>query len=227
MKRIPRSGSAGLTASALIQASLAIEFLLSGLNKFADPNFVENFKTFVDSSPGTRTGLLAPLIQALVQPNIRFFADLTRVTELGLGLVLLFGAIEVGRRRFSGKLGGQHGYEAPVALLAALAGLGAAGLSLTIAVLMGEQLPTIMPGRALTTAIPVELLLVPLGVAVAWMEVARFRVLRATPLGEAGTVMPTHPSASCEGGGRAAHALDSSLPRSRRLRQPAELEAMR
>jgi hypothetical protein len=34
-----------------------------------------------------------------------------------------------------------------------------------------------MPGRALTTAIPVELLLVPLGIAVAWMEAGRFRVL--------------------------------------------------
>ena len=43
--------------------------------------------------------------------------------------------------------------------------------------MMGEQLPTITPGRALTTAIPVELLLVPLGVAVAWMEAGRFRVL--------------------------------------------------
>jgi hypothetical protein len=44
---------------------------------------------------------------------------------------------------------------------------------------MGEQLPTIMPGRAFTTAIPVELLIVPLGVAVAWMEAGRFLVLKA------------------------------------------------
>jgi hypothetical protein len=41
-------------------------------------------------------------------------------------------------------------------------------------------LPTITPGRALTTAIPVELLLVPLGIAVAWMEAGRFRVLHRT-----------------------------------------------
>jgi hypothetical protein len=45
---------------------------------------------------------------------------------------------------------------------------------------MGEQLPTVMPGRALTTAIPVELLLVPLGIAVAWMEAGRFWVWRRT-----------------------------------------------
>src|SRR5919204_1127505 len=175
--RIPASGNAGLAASALIQAALGMEFFLSGLNKFADPNFVRNFKLFVDTSPGTHTGVLAPLIHSLIQPNIAFFAQLTKFTELILGIVLLIGAIEVGRRRFSGPIAAQHGYEAPVALIAALAGLAAAGLSLTIALLMGEQLPTITPGRALTTAIPVELLLVPLGVAVAWMEAGRFRVL--------------------------------------------------
>ncbi|TMF56913.1 MAG: hypothetical protein E6I16_13580 [Chloroflexi bacterium] len=176
--RLPASGNTALAASALIQAALGIEFFLSGLNKFADPNFVRNFTLFVNGSPGTRDGVMAPLIHALVLPNIAFFATLTKYTEIALGIVLLLGAIEVGRRRFSGALGRQHGYEAPVALVAALAGLAAAGLSLTIALLMGEQLPTIQPGRALTTAIPVELLLVPLGIAVAWMEFGRFRVLR-------------------------------------------------
>jgi len=176
--RLPASGNTALAASALIQAALGIEFFLSGLNKLADPNFVRNFTLFVNGSPGTRDGVMAPLIRALVLPNIAFFATLTKYTEIALGIVLLLGAIEVGRRRFSGALGRQHGYEAPVALVAALAGLAAAGLSLTIALLMGEQLPTIQPGRALTTAIPVELLLVPLGIAVAWMEFGRFRVLR-------------------------------------------------
>lgn len=177
IRRLPASGNTALAASALIQAALGIEFFLSGLNKFADPNFVRNFTLFVDSSPGTHGGLLAPVIRALVIPNIAFFAELTKYTELGLGIVLLLGALEVGRRRLAGGLGAEHGYEAPVALIAAFAGLAAAGLSLSIALLMGEQLPTITPGRALTTAIPVELLLVPLGIAVAWMEAGRFRVL--------------------------------------------------
>jgi len=176
--RLPASGNTALAASALIQAALGIEFFLSGLNKLADPNFVRNFTLFVNGSPGTRDGVMAPLIHALVLPNIAFFATLTKYIEVGLGIVLLLGAVEVGRRRFSGALGREHGYEAPVALVAALAGLAAAGLSLTIALLMGEQLPTIQAGRALTTAIPVELLLVPLGIAVAWMEFGRFRVLR-------------------------------------------------
>jgi hypothetical protein len=177
IRRLPASGNTALAASALIQAALGIEFFLSGLNKFADANFVANFKSFVDASPGTHTGLLAPLIRELVQPNIALFANLTKYMELGLGIVLLLGALEVGRRRLSGRVGAERGYEASVALIAALAGLAAAGLSLSIALLMGEQLPTITPGRALTTAIPVELLLVPLGIAVAWMEFGRFRVL--------------------------------------------------
>jgi len=180
IRRLPASGNTALAASALIQAALGIEFLLSGLNKLADPNFVRNFKAFVDASPGTQNGLLAGMIHTLVQPNIAFFAGLTKYMELALGIVLLLGALEVGRRRLSGRVGVEHGYEAPVALVAAFAGLAAAGLSLSIALLMGESLPTITPGRALTTAIPVELLLVPLGVAVAWMEAGRFRVLHRT-----------------------------------------------
>jgi hypothetical protein len=178
VRRIPASGSTALAASALIQAALGIEFTLSGLNKLADPNFVRNFDAFVRASPGTRRGLLAPLIQDVVIPNIGAFAALTKYSELLLGIVLLLGALEVGRRRLSGRIGIEHGYEAPVALVAAVAGLATAGLSLTIALLMGEPLPTIEAGRAFTSAIPVELMLVPLGVAVAWMEAGRFRVLR-------------------------------------------------
>ena len=81
--------------------------------------------------------------------------------------------------------------EALGAVFPSLAGLAVAGLSLSIAVLMGEQLPTIMPGRAFTTAIPVELLIVPLGVAVAWMEAGRFLVLfRRQPAGMIASVRP-------------------------------------
>src|SRR6184192_3436197 len=103
IRRLPASGNTALAASALIQAALGIEFLLSGLNKFADPNFIRNFKLFVDASPGTHTGVLAPLIRSLVLPNIALFAGLTEYAELGLGIVLLLGATEVGRRRLSGR----------------------------------------------------------------------------------------------------------------------------
>ena len=176
-RRLPASGNTALAASALIQTAIGIEFILSGLNKFADRRYLENFDQFVRSNPGTNTGILSGLVRGLVLPNVAFFASLLQFTELALGIVLLLGALEVGRRRFSGRVGREHGYEAPVALVGALAGLAVASLSLSIAVLMGEQLPTIMPGRAFTTAIPVELLIVPLGIAVAWMEAGRFLVL--------------------------------------------------
>src|SRR2546422_6382428 len=37
-RRLPTSGNAALSASALIQAALGVEFTLSGLNKLADPH---------------------------------------------------------------------------------------------------------------------------------------------------------------------------------------------
>jgi hypothetical protein len=178
IRRLPASGNAALAASALIQAALGVEFLLSGLNKFADPNFVANFATFVRSSPATTRGLLSPLIQSLVIPQLGLWASLIKFTEFGLGLVLLVGAAEIARRRFQGRYARQLGYEAPVALVATLAGAVAAGLSLSIFLLSGGVLPTITAGRAFTSAIPVELLIVPLGIAVAWLEANRFVVLK-------------------------------------------------
>jgi hypothetical protein len=181
IRPLPASGNAALAASALMQASLGVEFLLSGLNKFADANFVANFGTFVRSSPASSRGLFSPFIQSLVLSRLQLWAALIEFTELALGIVLLIGAAEIARRRFRGRYARQYGYEAPVALVAALAGLLAAGLSLSIFLLNGGVLPTIMPGRAFTSAIPVELLIVPLGLAVAWLEANRFRVLsRAT-----------------------------------------------
>ena len=178
---LPRSGNAALAASAVVQAALGIEFALSGLNKVADPNYVANFSSFVQANPGSSSGPLSLLVQGVVLPNADLFATLLKITELAIGPILLVGALEIGRRRLSGRLGASHGYEAGVALVAALAGLTTAGLTFSIFVLNGGVLPTIMPGRAFTTAIPVELLIVPLGLSVAWLEFGRFLVLRRRP----------------------------------------------
>ena len=104
--RLPQSGNTALAASALIQGALGIEFTLSGLNKVADPHFVANFDQFVHSSPGTTSGVLSPLVQALVLPNIGFFAALITIIELSLGTVLLSGsrdgsALRAAMRRWS------------------------------------------------------------------------------------------------------------------------------
>jgi hypothetical protein len=177
-RTLPASGNAALAASAIVQGALGIEFALSGLNKAADPAYLANFTSFVQANPGANSGPLSVLVQDLVLPNAGLFSTLLEVTELVLGLVLMVGAVEIGRRRFSGRLGARHGYEAALALVAALAGLTAGGLAFSIFVLMGGVLPTVMPGRAFTTAIPVELLIVPLGLSVAWLEFGRFLVLR-------------------------------------------------
>jgi hypothetical protein len=105
---------------------------------------------------------------------------LIEVSELGVGIVLLIGAADIVRRRFAGRLGLQHGYEAPLALASALAGLAAAGLTLSIGILLGEGFPTVAAGRALTSAIPIELFIVPLGVAITLLELGRFSALRLT-----------------------------------------------
>ena len=178
---LPASGNAALASSAIVQGALGIEFALSGLNKFADPDYVANFTSFVRANPGSSSGPLAVLVQGLVLPNAAFFASLLKLAELALGPILLIGALEIGRRRLSGRWGAAHGYEAGVALVAAVAGLVAAGLAFSIFVLMGGVLPTVMPGRAFTTAIPVELLIVPLGLSVAWLEFGRVRVLHERP----------------------------------------------
>src|SRR5260370_7370304 len=93
IRRLPASGNTALAASALIQAALGIEFFLSGLNKFADPEFVRNFTLFVDASPGTHTGMLAPLIRTFVLPTIALFPALTNYTELPLATLLLLPAL--------------------------------------------------------------------------------------------------------------------------------------
>jgi hypothetical protein len=175
---LPASGNVALAASAVVQASLGIEFTLAALNKLADPNYVANFSSFVSVSPGSAGGPLALLVQTVVLPNAGVVATLIKVTELILGPVLLIGALEIWRRRFRGRLGAAHGYEAGVAFVAALAGIAAAGLSFSIFLLTDGTLPTVMPGRAFTSAIPVELLIVPLGLSVAWLEFGRFVVLR-------------------------------------------------
>jgi hypothetical protein len=180
-RALPASGNTALAASAVVQGALGIEFALSGLNKVADPNYVANFSSFVQANPGASSGPLSTLVQSLVLPNADLFATLLKVTELGLGPILLIGALEIGRRRLSGRLGAAQGYEAGVAFVAALAGIAAAGLTFSIFILNGGVLPTIMPGRAFTTAIPVELLIVPLGLSVAWLEFGRFVVLRRRP----------------------------------------------
>lgn len=180
-KRLPKSGNAALAAGALIQAILGIEYLLTGLSKLVDAHYLNDFRAFMRSSPGSHRGVIARVIQTLVLPHPAIAAQLAMLTELGTGLLLLVAAAETARRRFSGRFGAQRRYEPVVALAGAAAGLALAGLSLSIFLIQGGGLPGVNPGRAFASAIPVELMMVPLGLGMAWLEFGRFRALTSTP----------------------------------------------
>jgi hypothetical protein len=176
--RLPRSGSAALASAALMQAVLGAEFVLAGLNKFVDAEFTTQFRGFVTGSPGATSGPLAWMIQSLVLPNVDAIAELSRATELGAGGILLVTAVEVLRRRLSGPIGAQHGYEPLLALVSAAAAFALGGVSLVIFLIEGGRLPMIGPAYAFSSPITVELLLVPFTLAIAWIELARFFALR-------------------------------------------------
>ena len=179
--RLPRSGNAALAAGALIQAALGAEFVFAGLGKVVAPDYTQQFRAFVQGSAGATSGPLAPLIHTLVVPNIDLAAQLARFTELIAGAVLLLSALEVARRRFAGRLGAQHGYEPAAALASAAAACVLGGLSLGIYLLQGGRLPSVNPNFAFASPIAIELLLAPMAVGVAWLELGRFLALRSSP----------------------------------------------
>lgn len=176
--RLPRSGNAALASGALIQAAVGLEFVLAGLNKFVDADYAVQFRSYVQSSPGATSGPLAGVIQALVVANADLVAQLSRFTELSAGAILLLTALEVARRRLSGPIGEQHAYEPLVALVSSAAAFVLGGMSLSIYLLQGGMLPALNPGFAFGSPIAIELFLVPLALAIAWLEFGRFRALR-------------------------------------------------
>ena len=182
--RLPRSGDAARAAGALIQAALGAELVLAGPGEVIAPAYTQRFREFIRGSPGANSGPRSPLVQTLVVPNIERFARLARFTGLFAGAVLLACAVE-GARRVAGPLGAQHGYEPIVALVGAAAAFALGGLSLTIYLLQGGHLPRVDPNLAFTSPVAVELLLAPVAVGVAWLELGRFLALRSPPPGTA------------------------------------------
>jgi len=176
--RLPRSGNTALAVGALVQAAVGAEFVLAGLSKAADADFPTQFRAFVKASPGAASGPLAGFAQSLLVPNAELFAQLAKWTELLAGAVLLVAALEVLRRRLSEPLGAPHRYEPALALLTSLSGFALAAMSLGIYVLQGARPPAVNPGFAFTSPIAIELLLVPLALGIAWLELGRFRALR-------------------------------------------------
>jgi len=75
-----------LAASAVIQAVLGIEFVLSGLSKVADSAFAAHFRAFVQASPGSHRGIVAPLVQLLVLPHAAVAAEVATTRSWAPGL---------------------------------------------------------------------------------------------------------------------------------------------
>src|SRR5215211_7557411 len=105
--RLPRSGNAALASGALIQAAIGAEFVLAGLNKAVNPDYLLQFRGFLNGSPGATGGPFASLFQTLVLPNLEAFGVLAMLTELIAGAILLVTALEVARRRLAEPLGAQ------------------------------------------------------------------------------------------------------------------------
>jgi len=181
-ERLPRSGNTALASGALIQADIGVEFLLAGLNKVIDPDYLTQFRGYVANSPGATSGLLAGVFQLVVVANSDMMARASMFTELVGGSVLLITTVEVLRRRLAGSFGAQRRFEPLVALVSSAAAFILAALSLGIYVLQGGSLPVLNPAFALTSPVAIELFLVPIALAIAWLEFSRFRAMRESAL---------------------------------------------
>jgi hypothetical protein len=179
--RLPRSGHAPQAAGAQIQAALGAVFVMAGLSKVVAPDYAQQFRSFVLGSAGASGGPLSSLVQTVIVPHIDVVAELARFTELIAGGVLVVSALEVARRRFSGPFGARRRFEPLVALVSAAAAAVLGGLSLSIYVLQGGRLPSVNPDLAFVSPIAIELLIVPLAVGIAWLELGRFLALLSTP----------------------------------------------
>ncbi len=77
-RRLPKSGNAALVAGAAVQVVLGVEFLLTGLSKVVNWRYLADFSAFVSAGSGAHYGVIAPLIQALVIPNLGVAAPALR-----------------------------------------------------------------------------------------------------------------------------------------------------
>ena len=182
---------AALGAAAAAQAIVGLEFLLGGLNKYLDTNFVDGFKSFVSSSAGAHTGVISPIVPTLILPNAAVFAELARFTELASGLVLVIATADLLRGGFDVRDHARTRLERVVALLGFGAAVALGGLSLTIYLLKGGAFPGVDPRLALAPPVPVELVNVLLASAVAWLQAGRLLALRTNRIAGTGRGLST------------------------------------
>src|SRR5437764_4477469 len=137
----------------VVQAILAYEWLVSGLDKLLDRGFSGQLSALLSQGmQGTAGSLYGAVIAHLVLPNHTLFALLTPWTETSIGGIMLLGAIlwvVCPRARLTDLVAGAT----------CLALLGAATLDLNYYLLGGGGLPWIDPANATQPGINVDVML--------------------------------------------------------------------
>jgi thiosulfate dehydrogenase [quinone] large subunit len=157
------------TGLGLVQLALAYEWLISGINKLANPNFtVQLAGTIRQSLDGNPYSWYVAFLKAVVLPHATAIGVLTELGETAIGITLAVSAMLWLRRPYSPST-----RIAGIAACAALAG--AAFLSLNYFLQGGSTLPWINPGNAFNEGVDIDILipLVSLGLLFANFRAAR------------------------------------------------------
>jgi uncharacterized membrane protein YphA (DoxX/SURF4 family) len=153
-----------------VQAILAYEWLISGIDKWADSLFAAHLTTLLRASTqGNRYGWYGAFLSQVILPLRGFFAVMVQVAEPSIGLLLLLGA-GVWLVRPGGQLALSAGWAACLALV------GSACLALNYFLQAGSPLPGVNPSSSLIPGLDVNLVIALLSLA---LLAANLQALRA------------------------------------------------
>ncbi len=148
---------------AAISLTLGYVWIISGINKILNKDFVAGFGDFTKGSLGG-TGIWEPyrgVINQLIIPHATLFAYIVQYSELGIGILLILAAI---RHFFS--------YSRAVSILLSFCNLVGFFLMLNIILSSGMKLPWINPLNAFAPGVNVEyvMLLISLFASVSYLN---------------------------------------------------------
>lgn len=153
----------------VVQLILAYEWLISGIDKFINPNFtIQLAKTIASGLNGNPYGPYVALVRAIVLPNASLFGLLTEIGEVGIGATLALATVVCIWRP-----GTRLSVHAGLAASGALAG--ATFLSLNYFLQTGSPLPWVDGANAFREGIGIDILLPAIAVT---LLVANLRAVR-------------------------------------------------
>jgi thiosulfate dehydrogenase [quinone] large subunit len=158
-----------------MQLILAYEWLLSGIDKVADPNFGAQLPaTLRGSTLVNPYGWYSSLLKQIVLPNVSLVAPLVELGELAIGVILIVsGALWLWRPRARMTL--YAGY------LACLTLFGALLLSLNYSFQQGTPLPWINGNQALSPGVGIDMLIALLSIPLLAANILAIRRRRSAP----------------------------------------------